>query len=61
MNRTVHRFHLGEAAERLEELLAMAFNGDTVIIESGTGAVQLVPVEGRVVPGRKYTADDFRE
>jgi hypothetical protein len=50
-----------EAEDRLEELVAIAFNGECVLISQGNDLVQIEPNAERIVPGKVYTAGDFCE
>jgi len=55
------KFKVEEAQEQLEYLMAMAFNGELVIICHGKTLVKLEPIAERVVPNKIYTAVDFYE
>lgn len=54
-------FRVEEAQERLEELMAMAFNGEMILVDNGQSVVKLEPIAERIVPGKIYTAEDFYE
>ncbi len=54
-------FGVEEAQEKLEELMAMAFNGELVVIFNGDSSVRVEPILERVIPGKVYTAEDFYE
>ena len=55
------RFKVTEAQEKFELLMAMAFNGDEVLIESGNDVVKLEPIEEALIPGKVWTPEDFSD
>ena len=54
-------FGVDEAQERLEELIARAFNGELVLISKGDDLVRIEPISENIIPGKVYTAEDFYE
>ena len=54
-------FSVEEAQEKLEMLMAMAFNGEMVLIKKGDDLVRMEPIQERLVPGKVWTAEDFYE
>ena len=54
-------FCVEKAKEELELLMAMAFNGEVVVIQHNGTLVRVVPLEERLVPGKIWKAEDFYE
>lgn len=52
-------FSIDEAEENFEKLLAMALNGETVLISKGNELFKLEPVSETVNSGKVYMAEDF--
>jgi hypothetical protein len=53
------RFNVEEAEEKFELLMAMACNGDLVLIQQRDDVVRLEPVPETLIPGKVWTAEDF--
>lgn len=54
-------YSIEEAQEKLEALLAMAFNGEMVLIKKDDDLVRMEPIQDRLIPGKVWTAEDFYE
>ena len=54
-------FNLDAAQGKLESLVAMAFNGDLVLIAEGNDLLRIQPIAERLIPGKAWTAEDFYE
>ncbi|MEQ1606685.1 MAG: hypothetical protein ABL999_17625 [Pyrinomonadaceae bacterium] len=52
-------YSVEEAQSKLEHLIAMAFNGELILIKQGDDIVRVEPVEDRLIPGKVWTAEDF--
>lgn len=57
----MQQFDVEDAAPRLEELIAMAFNGEDVRIKSEETIVRIAPIPEEVESGKFYAAADFYE
>lgn len=55
------KFNVAEAQEKFEILMAMAFNGELVLIADGEDVVKLEPLPESVVPGKVWTPEDFSD
>lgn len=54
-------YSVEEAQDKLEHLIAMAFNGEQVLIKQGEDIVRVEPIDDRLIPGKYWTAEDFYE
>ncbi len=55
------KFDVVEAQEKFESLMAMAFNGETVVIDSGGDMVKIEPLPDSLIPDKVWTAEDFAD
>ena len=55
------KFDVVEAQEKFESLMAMAFNGQTVVIDSDGDMVKLEPLPDALIPGKVWIAEDFAD
>ena len=54
-------FRVEEAQEKLESLVAMAFNGEDIRIAKGNDVIKIAPIPEELVQGKIWTREDFYE
>ena len=57
----VIKFNVVEAQEKFEMLMAMAFNGQTVVIDRSGDLVKLEPLPEALIAGKVWTPEDFAD
>ncbi len=53
------KVNIKEAQEKFESSMAMAFNGELVLIDNGNAIAKLEPLPEVLVPGKVWTREDF--